>query len=41
MCAIHAGHDTHTIAFKFIELTSDLSSKILALAQFILIHYIV
>ena len=33
MCAIHAGHDTHTIALKFILLTSDLLSEILALAQ--------
>ena len=33
MCAIHAGHDTHTIALKFIQLTSDLLSKILVLQQ--------
>ena len=33
MCAIHAGHGTHTIALHFIQLTSDLLSKILALAQ--------
>ena len=24
MCAIHAGHGTHTIALKFIQLNSDL-----------------
>ena len=24
MCAIHAGHGTHTITLKFIYLTSDL-----------------
>ena len=33
MCAIHAGHDTHTIALKLIKFTSDLLSKILARAQ--------
>ena len=45
MCAIHAGHGTHTITLKFIYLTSDLlpiwpSHKKKTL-QLILIHYIV
>ena len=44
MCAIHAGHGTHTITLKFIYLTSDLlpiwpSHK--KTLQLILIHYIV